>query len=134
MFDTVTLPLVAGRWVPFVYDIDIVGIDLTSATFAAQVHESKDRTAVPPRASLATQTTDVEGVRLTGVVTTDSVPTSTIRIRINEATMEDMDVANDSGTSGADGNAFWDMHITPSGGTKFLAFEGTFTIRAGVTQ
>lgn len=134
MFDTVNLPLVAGRWVPFVYDIDIVGIDLTSAAFAAQVHDTKDRTAGTPRASLTTQTTDVEGVRLVSVVTTDGVPTSSLRIRINEATMEAMDVANDASQLGSDGAAFWDMHITPSGGTKFLAFEGTFTIKAGVTQ
>lgn len=134
MFDTATLPLVAGRWVPFVYDIDIVGINLTGATFAAQVHDTLDRTAGTPRATLTTQTTDIEGVRLTGVATTDGVPTSTVRIRINEATMEAMDVANDAAANGTDGNAFWDMHITPSGGDKFLAFAGTFTIKAGVTQ
>lgn len=134
MFDTVNLPLAAGRWVPFVYDIDIVGIDLTGATFAAQVHETKDRTVGTPRASLTTQVTDVEGVRLVSVVTTDGVPTSSIRIRINEATMEAMNVATGRNAGRYDGNAFWDMHITPSGGTKFLAFEGTFTIKAGVTQ
>lgn len=134
MFDTVNLPLEAGRWVPFVYDIDIVGIDLTDATFAAQVHDTKDRTAGTPRASLTTPVTDVEGVRLVSVVTTDGVPTSSIRIRINEATMEAMDVANDAGALGDNGSIFWDMHITPSGGTKFLAFEGKFTVKAGVTQ
>lgn len=134
MFDTVNLPLAAGRWVPFVYDIDIVGIDLTDAEFAMQVHDSKDRTVGSPRASLVTQATDVEGIRLTGVATTDGVPTSAIRIRINEATMEAMDVANDAAISGDDGKAYWDMHITPDGGDKFLAFAGTFKIQAGVTQ
>lgn len=134
MFDTVNLRLTAGRWVPFVYDIDIVGIDLTDATFAAQVHDTLDRTAGTPRASLTTQTTDVEGVRLVSVVTTGGVPTSSIRIRINEATMEAMDVANDAGANGNDGVAYWDMHITPSGGTKFLAFSGKFIVQAGVTQ
>jgi len=120
--------------VPFVYDIDIVGIDLTSAAFAMQVHDTKDRTAGTPRASLTTQTTDVEGIRLVGVVTTDGVPTSSIRVRINETTMEAMDVANDAALPGNDGDAYWDMHITPSGGDKFLAFNGTFTVKAGVTQ
>ena len=134
MFDTVNLPLEAGRWVPFVYDIDIVGIDLTGAAFAMQVHDTKDRTAGSPRASLTTQTTDVEGVRLVSVVTTAGVPTSSIRIRINEATMEAMDAANDAGALGDDGSIVWDMHITPSGGSKFLAFEGAFTVKAGVTQ
>lgn len=134
MFDTVTLRLTAGRWVPFVYDIDIVGIYLTGAAFAAQVHDTLDRTAGTPRASLTTQTTDIEGVRLTGVVTTDGVPTSSIRIRINEATMEAMDVANDAAANGTDGVAYWDIHITPSGGDKFLAFAGKFIVRAGVTQ
>lgn len=134
MFDTLNWPLEAGRWVPFVYDIDIVGIDLTDAEFAMQVHDTKDRTSGTPRASLTTVTTDIEGVRLTSTVTADSVTTSSIRIRIDEATMEAMDVANDAAANGTDGIAYWDMHITPDGGTKFLAFEGKFKVKAGVTQ
>lgn len=147
MTDTVPLALTAGRYVPFVYDIDMVGLDLTGATFASEVRDRKNGGNV--RATLATVASEIEGIRLLEVATADAddvtayaaegitialgTSITRIRIRIAEATMEAMDLAEDNGTPGEDASAFWDMHITPSGGDKYLAFAGRFYIIAGAT-
>src|SRR3546814_3327444 len=36
--------------------------------------------------------------------------------------------------AGDDAKIWWDLHITPSGGVKFVALEGPFTVKAGVTE
>ena len=129
MFDTGTLALEAQRWTPFVYQIEFQDINLTGATYAMQVRDRKDGGQV--RATLAgTATPGAEGVRLVGVVD----GTSTLEIVIAEATMEAMDIASDAGSPGSDGLAFWDLHITPSGGSKFVALAGDFIVKAGATN
>lgn len=129
MFDTGTLPLEAARWTPFKYSIVFEGINLTGATFAMEVRDRKDGGFV--RVTLGTVTSEnVEGVRFVGF----SGGNSTVEIFIAEATMEAMDIAADASSPGSDGIAFWDLHITPSGGTKFVALEGTFTVKAGATN
>ena len=150
MWETVSYPLTGDRWTPCVKDIDVIGFDLSGATFKAEVRDTKDQSSGTARATLNTVTSEIEGVRLLEVVTADADDVtayaaagatiqvgdkiSMIRIRIVEATMEAMDVANDAGQLGSNGAAYWDMHITPSGGDKFVAFAGSFTIAAGVTQ
>jgi hypothetical protein len=150
MWETVNYPLTGDRWTPCVKDIDVVGFDLTGATFKAEVRDTKDQSSGSARVTLNTVTSEIEGVRLLGVITADADDVaayaaagvtiqvgdkiSQLRVRIVEATMEAMDVANDASQAGSDGAAFWDMHITPSGGDKFVAFAGTFTVAAGVTQ
>lgn len=130
MPSTGQLNLAANRWEPFVYTIDFEGLDLTGATFAMQVRDRKDGGFV--RADLSTVTSvGTEGVTLAGVTTADGLTTSSISIRINEPTMEAMGVAREIG---ADGVVWWDMQITPSGGVKYRALEGTFTVKAGVTN
>lgn len=147
MTATVPLALTAGRYVPFVYDIDMVGLDLTGATFKAEVRDRKNGGNI--RVTLDTEVTDIEGIRLIEVATADAddvaayaaegitialgTSISRVRIRIDEATMEAMDVAEDKGTPGEDGFAYWDMHITPAGGDKFVAFAERFTVLAGAT-
>lgn len=129
MFDTGTLPLEAARWTPFKYPITIEGFDFTGATFAMQVRDRKDGGFV--RATLAgTATPNTEGVRIVSASASQTV----LEIFIAEATMEAMDIAADAQSPGSDGVAFWDLHITPSGGVKFLALEGTFTVKAGATN
>jgi hypothetical protein len=66
----------------------------------------------------------------------DSVTVSRLRIRINETTMEAMPFpgSGDTGERGDDVVLWYDIHITPSGGTKDRYVFGTFTVRAGTTQ
>lgn len=152
------LPLAGDRQTPFFETLIFLGLDLTSAVFKLQVRDRKDGGAV--RADLATVTTTAEGVRLlyggtdtianhitagrleevpsgtnpaTGLPYTaaDSVEMSQVTFKINETTMEAMPFGTETGD---DLEIFWDLHVTPSGGLKQVYLEGTFTVRAGVTQ
>lgn len=132
MWETLTDPLAGARQVPFVHEWEWVGQDLTGATFAMQVRDSKAAGAVL-RADLATVVTAIEGVRLASVSTTEGVTTSVVQVIIDDATMALMDVAEDASQPGNDMVIYYDMIITPSGGIPFVAVAGTFTIVAGVT-
>lgn len=150
----------ADRWVACVREIAFVGFDFTGATFTAQVRAQKDSTGTP-LVNLGTVTTSsAEGVRLiyggtdtitnhiaanrldsvpSGVnaitgqpyQTSDSIPLSSIGIRINETTMEGLPEPDDLGD---DLTLVWDMHITPTSGLKEKYCGGLFLVRAGVTQ
>lgn len=147
------LPLNGDRYTPFVRTLALFEVDLSGATFAMQVRDRKDGGTV--RADLATVTTVAEGVRIinsgtdsiaghiaagfitleqaedAGYTTTDTVALTLLGIRINESTMEAMPFGTEVGD---DWVGYWDMHITPSGGTKEVWLYGTFTVRAGATQ
>lgn len=126
-----TLELIAHRWVPFKpFEIEFQGIDLTGASFAMQVRQTRDA-AGSAMIGLATTVSPAEGISVS-VATVDGLPVSTIQIRINEATMEALPYSRPA--RGGDLNLFWDMHITPSGGTKAVYFEGPFTVKGGGTQ
>ncbi len=69
-------------------------------------------------------------------VTTDTVVLSRIGIRINEVTMEGLPFPETIG-EGERGNIVklvWDMHITPSSGTKDKYAGGAFIVEGGATQ
>ena len=133
--------LIANRWEPFVEPIRFVGQDLTGATFIAQVRDRRDGGML--RADLATVLdVDDEGITFVSMANEDydfggdvgvvNVPVTTVSMRIDEDTMEAMDVPL-NGEAGEDGTIWWDMQITPSGGVKYRALEGSFTVHAGVT-
>lgn len=117
------------RWQPAKLTVDFVGYDFTGATFKSEVRAYRD---APDSAliSLANAASPTQGISVS-VVTTDGVPTSTVEIRIDEATIEGLPFTNPRGT---DWQAVWDLVITPSGGTKARWLEGTFTVRGGATQ
>lgn len=147
------LPIAGDRWTALTRTLRFIGIDWTGATFAMQVRDRKDGGYL--RADLDTVgSASAEGVRLiyagedtvanhlaAGRITQDRVPAgmqptdnltlSLVGIRINETTMEAMTPATEIGD---DASAWWDLHVTPSGGIKDLYLHGTFTIRAGVTE
>ncbi len=145
MPSTGRLDLEVNRWEPFDYEIRFEGQDLTGATFIADVRDRKDggflRAGLTTVASIAT-----EGIKLVSVATeaidyganigTLSVPVSLVHIHINEPTVEAMGTATLAAgalESGDDGSIWWDMQITPSGGTKYRALEGAFNLNAGST-
>lgn len=125
------LPLAANRWEPFVYTIDFPGFDYSAATFIAQVRAIKDSSGTALVDLSTVPSAGTEGINIVGVTTTDDIPTTSISIRINEATIEALP---EPAELGEDVTLYWDMQITPSGGNKYRALEGTFTVRAGVTH
>lgn len=154
MFETARFAIAADRFTPRIDAIDLHGYDLTGAVFKMQVRDRKDGGTV--RADLTTvATAGAEGVRLiyagtalvsahvaAGRLTTqqvadygyasgDTLAITQIGYRINESTMEAMPGAAEAGS---DVPIYWDMHVSPSGGTKFVAFAGEFTVLAGVTE
>lgn len=121
-----TLPLVGHRWVPFKpYQIQFNDLDLTGATFTMTVRATRD--AGSSLISITNSTSPAEGISIISA----SASATVIEIRINEATMEALPAA---AAVGDDLDLFWDMHITPSGGTKAVYLEGPFTLRGGATQ
>lgn len=138
---TGNLPLVANRWEPFVYVIRFEGQSLTGADLIAQVRLTRDAAGAAMVDLATVGSVATEGITIVSVANEDidfggdigvvNVPVSTISIRINEATMEALPEPQELGE---DEPLFWDMQITPSGGDKYRALEGTFTVKAGVTH
>jgi hypothetical protein len=124
--------LLANRWEPLVRTFAFEDRDFTGASFIAQVRLTRDA-AGSALISLATVgSVGTEGIAIVGVETdSDGVDTTTILMRINEATMEALPAA---GEVGEDVTLYWDMQITPSGGSKYRALEGEFVVHAGVTH
>lgn len=134
MIQAGTLDLQVPRWTPFVYYIDFPGIDFTTGTGAVMAMDVRLYRDAPGSAQIAlanAASDDVQGLRMS-VATVDGLPVSTLRIRIEEATIEG--VLLNSGKAGADVSLVWDLHITGGGFIKTRWLEGAFTIKAGVTQ
>lgn len=128
MIQPATLPLVGNRWTPLVYTIQIVGADLSAATFKAQVRMLPG-TSGAALVDLATASLGAEGVSCTSTtVGADTI--STITLRVNQSTMSGLPVASETGD---DAKLYWDMHVTRSGFSKAVYFRGPFTVLAGVT-
>ncbi len=124
------LDLLADRFTPFVTPLTIAGIDLTGATFMAQVRDRKNGGTL--RADLTTVgSIATEGIKLVSTTTLGGVDYNLLSMRINEETMEAMP---DAPEIGGDLPLVWDMHVTPSGGVKQVYFAGIFTVRDGVTE
>lgn len=66
----------------------------------------------------------------------DTVTLSWVRIRINETTMEGLPYPDQvgQGERGDNVKLAWDMHATPSGGTKDKYVGGDLVVRAGATE
>lgn len=142
----------ADRWVACIRKIAFVDLNLTGATFAAQVRAKKDSTGTALVALTTVGGAGSQGVWLDyggtdtvlnhiaagrlpeippGMTNSTSVAVSVVGVRINETTMEGLPEPN---TLGDDWPGYWDLHITPSGGTKDKYAGGDFIVRAGVTQ
>lgn len=135
----VTMPLVAHRWTPYVETpVAFIGRDYSAATFAMQLRVRPDALG-SPLVSLTGATAGSQGISCVVTTDDDDVPTSWITIQIDEATLEALlPYAETSGspnrTPGSDLVLYHDIHITGGGHVKRRRAEGTFTIKAGVTQ
>lgn len=121
MFPTAHYPISANRFVPFSDYVDIVGYDFTGATLSMQVRDSANGGIVR-----ATVTPTI------GVTTDEGVPTTRVSFSITETVMEAMPL--DPLDPSRDVALYYDCHLTPDGGTKFVPFGGPFIVEAGVTQ
>jgi len=125
------LDLYVQRWTPFDYTIQLpAGLDFTGATAAMQVRLRPDAPG-SPLISLVNASSAAEGLSFT-TVTSGGVPTSSLRIRINETTAEA--ILLNAGQPGADVTLAYDIHITGGGFAKTRWVEGALIIRPGATQ
>lgn len=121
--------LLALRWQPFKLRVDFPGYDFTGAAFAMQVRSYRDAPD-PALISLTNAVSPAQGISVS-VATTEGIPTSSVEVRIDEATLECLPFTNPRGT---DLEVVWDFVITPAGGVKSRWFEGRFIVHGGSTQ
>lgn len=125
------LDLTVQRWTPFDFTIQLpVGLDFTGSTAALHARLYRDAPGLPQLA-LNNASSAGEGLSFTTVLT-EGVPTSFLRIRINETTGEG--ILLNAGVPGEDVRLAYDLHITGGGFAKTRWYEGTLSIRAGATQ
>jgi hypothetical protein len=129
-----TRELTVQRGTPFVYRIDFPDYDLTTAGLAAQVRLYRDQPGAP-LISLTSAQPLAQGLSVTVATDDDGVPTSTLQIRINETTIEELLPFPDNGLEPAEPVVLaWDLHLTISPVGKRRWIEGPFTISPGVTR
>ncbi|QFU31499.1 hypothetical protein [Brevundimonas sp. Bb-A] len=124
------LDLTVQRWTPFVYPIDFEGLDFTGATMAMQVRLYRDAPG-DPLIDLANAASNAEGLSVS-VATVEGVTVSTVQIRINKTTIQDLLL--NAGKPGDDARLVYDLHITGGGIIETRWFEGDLIIHAGVTR
>lgn len=125
LFEAVPAPITAWRTNAHEEVIVINGLDLTGSVFRLEVRDRRDGGQL--RAGLDTvATASAEGVRIAAVDVIDGKPATTLVARFNESTMEAMPLAAEPGD---DVTLVWGMHITPVGGLKFMAFDGSFIVK-----
>lgn len=123
--------LIANRWEPFVHTFDFEGFNLTGAAIIAQVRLTPDASGSALIDLTTVGSVGTQGITITGTSTVGSVTTTHLSMRINESTMEALPAPTEVGD---DLTLYWDMQITPSGGVKYRALEGTFIVDSGVTH
>jgi hypothetical protein len=122
--------LTAYRWAPFDETIPFEGVDFTGGTFAMEVRAYRDS----PASLLTLAMANPQGISVT-VATSNGLPTSNVRIRINEATIEALLPFPASGVEpGQSVDLVYDLVITTSALGKRRWLEGAFIIQPGVTQ
>lgn len=121
MFPTASYPIRANRYAPHSDYIDVIGYDFTGAVFKMQVRDAPNGGEI--RADI---------VPTVSVTTDEGVPTSRVSWTISETDMEAMPLDPSDPTASV--ILYHDLHITPTGDTKFVAWRGTFTVEHGVTQ
>lgn len=121
MFPTGTYDISANRYAPHEDSMVIEGYDFTGATLKMQVRDRPNGGAIRADITPTVSVSTVEGIAYT-----------TVSWSIAEVDMEAM--PEDPTTPGADVTLYYDVHLTPSGGTKFVPFGGKFIVKAGVTQ
>ena len=128
-------PLVAFKRVPFDGTIARLGEDLSGATPRMEIRPEPGGSGTA-LVALDASTAGSQGIAITydadypdpdGLMADGA---SMVRIIINETTLEALSLGS---PASSDVVLHYDIHLTPSGGTKFVLCSGTFTIKPGVT-
>lgn len=130
------IPITAYKRVPFDETVPDFRGDYTGATPLMEIRPEPGSSGTA-MISLGASTAGSQGIAITydedypftylGVSYTGA---SLIRIIIDETTLEALALGADPADPVV---LYYDLHLTPSGGKKFIAFRGTFTIDPGVT-
>lgn len=125
----------ANRWTPLIFAFEMPGYDFSAAAFAQHVRLRRD-TPGAALITLANAAAGTQGLSATVAFDDDGIPTTTVTIRIDEATIEALlpFPANGLPADEPDVSLVHDIHITPNGGIKARWVEGAFTIFAGATH
>lgn len=134
MSQTAYIPISCFKRVPFDGTIVLMGQNLTGATALMEIRQNPGDQGAP-LVSLGAFSSG-QGISISWDATypdpDGTLPNgaSLVRIRIAEATLKGL-LYNTPAS--ADLVLHYDIHITPSGGTKYVYSRGEFTIMPGVT-
>ncbi|MEC7398808.1 MAG: hypothetical protein VYD00_02170 [Pseudomonadota bacterium] len=130
-------PLAAWKRVPFDETVPDYRGDWSSATALMEIRPEPGGDG-DPLVSLGASVNGGQGIKITydaarsfeyaGVT---YVGASLIQIIVNETAMEGLVYGSDPAQPVV---LHYDLHLTPSGGKKFVALAGTFTIQPGTTR
>lgn len=124
----------APKRVPFLRQIVVLGPDYTAGDFKMDLRASPGATG-DPIVGLTKQTAGTQGISATynaayvyGVGLT--APATIYLVQIDESTLEALSLADPSDEPLV---LHYDLHVTPSGGAKYLQLQGEFRVFPGVT-
>ena len=126
---------VISKRVPWIDDLAVEGADYSSATFKMEIRQ-KPGDSGSPIVTLGNAAAGSEGISCTyntayvDPETGETYPASVILFQINEATMEGLGLGNPTASAV---ECSYDLHVTPSGGSKFVLCYGAFNYSPGVT-
>lgn len=132
---TAKISIEAAKRAPFDDTIPVMAIDYTGAVLAMEIRNEPGDQGDP----LATLGASVGGGQGLSLEWDPDYPdpeteipdgATIIRIRINETTLEGLPYASDPA---ADRRFYYDLHLTPAGGKKFVFCAGAFVVSPGVT-
>ncbi|MES2904639.1 MAG: hypothetical protein V4696_10680 [Pseudomonadota bacterium] len=133
----VELNIVAvSKRVPWVEDLPVEGPDYSGGTFKMEFRQDPGDTGTA-LVTLNNASAGSEGISATydadyaDPETGEAFGATVFLFHINEATMEGLAVATPTRSPVV---LHYDLHVTPSGGTKFVLCYGTFTYMPGVVQ
>jgi hypothetical protein len=123
-------PLGGFRFQPYAKTLRFVGVDLTGATFRMQARLVANTPGAPLFDLQTVTTAAAQGVRLISVETIDGVKVSSVGIRINKTTMENLPF---TGELGDDSSFAYDLQVNTAGGLPQVWLAGEFWALAAVT-
>lgn len=132
----VELPIIVrSKRVPFIADIPAEGPDYSAGAFKMELRVNPGDTGAA-LVTLNTAAPGSEGISCSydaaypDPETGEIFAASIFLLQINEATMEGLAASTPTDKPI---DLHYDIHVTPSGGVKFLLCFGTFTYHPGVT-
>lgn len=127
--------VIVSKRVPWVADLPVEGPDYTGGTFKMEVRQKPgdSGTALLTLNGAAAGSEGISATYDAGYTdpeTGEAFAATIFRFQINETTLEGLGLGTPADKPV---ELNYDVHVTPSGGTKFVLCRGTFTYYPGVT-